>query len=86
MGPCFVGCWVIANKIPVVLHCRGNVKGMDAFVIPFCSVVIKKDYSRTNGCHWWTVVIKDSMNLVVGGNQSVDPGWSDKVDNDVNLG
>ena len=86
MGSCFVGRWVVANKIPIMLHSRGNVVGMNTFVIPFCSIVVKKDYSCTNWCHWGTVVIKDSMNLVVGRNQRVDPGWSDKVDNDVNLG
>ena len=86
MGSCLVGRWVVTSKVPVMLHCGRNVKEMDTFVIPFCSIVVKKDYSCTNGCHWCTVVIKDSMNLVVGRNQRVDPGWSDKVDNDVNLG
>ena len=48
--------------------------------------MIKENNFCTNGRHWRTVVIKDSMHLVVSRNQRVDPGWTDKVDNDVNLG
>ena len=48
--------------------------------------MIKKNNFCANGRHGCTVVIIDVIDLVVGGNQRVDPGWTDKVDNDVNLG
>ena len=86
MGSCFVGRRVVADKISIMLHCWGNVEQVNSFVIPFGSIVIKENNFCINGRQWCTVVIKDSMDLVVGGNQRVDPGWSDKVDNDVNLG
>ena len=85
MGSRFVGRWVLTDKILIMLHRRSNVVGVNPLVIPLGSIVIKKDYFGTNGRHWCTVVIKDSMNLVVGGNQRVDPGWSNKVDNNVYL-
>ena len=85
MGLCSVGCWVVANEILIMLHCGGNVKGMNTFVIPFCSIVIKKNYFCTNGCHWCTVVIKGTIDLIVGQNQRIYPGWSNKVDDNVYL-
>ena len=65
MGSCFVGSWVVANKIAIVLHCRANIEGSNTFVIPLCSVMIKKYHLGTNGCYWSAVVIKCAMDLVV---------------------
>ena len=86
MGPCFVGRRVVTDKISIMLHCWADVERVDTFVIPLGLIVIKENNLCTNGRHWRTVVVKDSMHLVVSRNQRVDPGWSDKVDNDVNLG
>ena len=86
MGSCFVGCWVVTDKISVMSHCWSNIEGVNTFVIPLGSIMIKEDNFCTNGRHWCTVVVKGSMHLVVCRNQRVDPGWADKVDNDVNLG
>ena len=85
MGSCFVGDGVVTNKILIMLHCWSNVEQGDPFFIPFRSIVIKKNYYCTNGCHWCTVIIKGTMYLVVGQNQRIYPGRSNKVDDNVNL-
>ena len=86
MGSCFVGRWVVANKISIMLHCWSNVVWVNSFVIPLGSIVIKENYLCTNGCHWCTVIIKDPMDLVICWDQWIDTGRPYKVDNDVNLG
>ena len=48
--------------------------------------MIEEDNFCAYGRHRSTVVVKGSMHLVVCRNQRVDPGWADKIDNDVNLG
>ena len=86
MGSCFVGCRGIADKISIMLHCWGNVERVNSFVVPLGSVVIKENHYCTNGNHWGTVVIKDTMDLVICRYQRINPGRSYKVDNNVNLG